>query len=53
MPVKIKKWSDMMDWFMIYCEGYHQVSWKSIKIGCHGYLFKWESMKCSMPQIGR
>ena len=26
------KWSDVMDWFMIYCEGYHQVSWKSIRL---------------------
>ena len=23
--------------------------WKSVKFGCHGYLFKWESMKCSLP----
>ena len=29
------------------------MSWKSIKFGCHGYSFKWESMKCSMPQSGR
>ena len=29
------------------------MSWKSIKFGCHGYLSKWESMKCSLPQSGR
>ena len=52
MPVK-NNWSDVMDWFMIYCEGYHKVSWKSIKFGCHGCLFKWESMKCLLPQSGR
>ena len=51
MPVK-NKWYDVMDCFIIYCGGYHYVSWKSIEFGCYGYLFKWESMKCSMPQSG-
>ena len=40
--------SDVMDCFTIYCGGY----WKLIIFGYHGYLFQWESMKCSVSRTG-
>ena len=42
------KGRDVADYFMLYCEVYHPMSWNLIKFDCHGFLLKVESTERSI-----